>query len=183
VTWTNGGGIHDVVFDDGVRYPPGAASGDAWTYSRTFDTARTYSYHCSLHQALGMTGTVTVNPSGAPPPSAPPPPPPPPPPPDDRVSTTVTLRVSTSTPARSARVRFSGSVRPARDGRVLQLQRRARGGPFRTVARVRLVDAGSRSSRFATRLRVRGDAVYRARLPADGGHEAGISRSRRLDVR
>jgi plastocyanin len=104
------------------------------------------------------------------------------PPPGGLASTTVTLKVSDTTPARGARVRFFGAVRPERDGRMLQLQRRARGGSYRTVARIRLSDAGSARSKFSKRFRVLGDAVFRARLPADSAHEAGVSRTRRLDV-
>ncbi len=47
---------HNVVFDDG------ATSGlkEQGTYSRTFATAGTYNYHCSVHVLQGMTGTITV---------------------------------------------------------------------------------------------------------------------------
>jgi plastocyanin len=103
--------------------------------------------------------------------------------PGGRASTTVTLKVSDTTPARGARVRFFGAVRPEQDGRMLQLQRRARGRSYRTVARIRLTDSGSARSKFSKRFRVLGDAVFRARLPADSAHEAGTSRTRRLDVR
>jgi plastocyanin len=200
VTWTNsGGGNHNVIFDDGVRYPPSGSSSAAWTFPRTFNTPGTYSYYCSVHQNLGMTGTVTVNPAPVTPPptGAPPPPgggyPPPPggtqpgsPPPGapgaGKSATTVTLQVSDATPTRGARVRFFGTVKPEQDGRLLQLQRRARGGSYRTVARMRLTDAGASRSKFSKRLRVLGDAAFRARLPSDSGHEMGTSRARRLDV-
>jgi plastocyanin len=128
---------------------------------------------------------------GTPPPGGGTPPPgggtPPPggggdPPPGGLANTTVTLRVSDATPARGARVRFFGTVRPARDGRLLQLQRRSRGGSYLTVARIRLTDAGSTRSKFSKRLRVMGDAVFRARLPADRAHEVGVSRAKRLNV-
>jgi plastocyanin len=127
---------------------------------------------------------------GTPPPGGGTPPPgggtPPPgggnPPPGGLANTTVTLQVSDATPARGARVRFFGTVRPARDGRLLQLQRRSRGGSYLTVARIRLTDAGSARSKFSKRLRVMGDAVFRARLPADRAHEVGVSRTRRLNV-
>jgi plastocyanin len=128
---------------------------------------------------------------GTPPPGGGTPPPgggtPPPggggnPPPGGRASTKVTLQVSDATPARGARVRFFGTVRPARDGRLVQLQRRTRGGSYLTVARIRLRDAGSTRSKFSKRLRVLGDAVFRARLPADRAHEVGVSRTKRLNV-
>jgi plastocyanin len=212
VTWRNAGGIHDVVFEDGARHPPGGASSDAWSYPRTLTQPGIYRYYCSVHGTLnsGMRGSVTVvaapSPPGDPPPPSggnPPPgggnPPPgggnPPPggggdegggggggSPGGRADTTVTLQVSDATPTRGARVRFFGTVRPARDGRLLQLQRRSRGGSYLTVARIRLTDAGSARSKFSKRLRVMGDAVFRARLPADRAHEVGISRTRRLNV-
>lgn len=46
---------HSVTFDDGT----GSAVQDQGTFSKTFNTAGTYSYHCSVHGAL-MTGTITV---------------------------------------------------------------------------------------------------------------------------
>jgi plastocyanin len=48
---------HNVVFDDGS-----GSSGlkDQGTYSRTFSVAGTYNYHCSVHVAQGMTGSITV---------------------------------------------------------------------------------------------------------------------------
>jgi hypothetical protein len=127
---------------------------------------------------------------GTPPPGGGTPPPgggtPPPgggnPPPGGLADTTVTLQVSDATPARGARVRFFGTVRPARDGRLLQLQRRTRGGSYVTVSRIRLRDAGSTRSKFSKRLRVLGDAMFRARLPADSAHQVGVSRAKRLNV-
>jgi plastocyanin len=101
--------------------------------------------------------------------------------PGGRVDTTVTLKVSDATPARGARVRFFGTVQPERDGRMLQLQRR-RGRSYVTVTRIRLTDAGSTRSKFSKRLRIVGDAVFRARLPADSNHLTGVSRPKRLNV-
>ena len=77
VTWTNGGGFHDVTFEDGLFKQPPTPSADIWTVSRTFDSPGTYLYYCSVHRSLGMTGSVVVNAatstgsSGAPPTSAP----------------------------------------------------------------------------------------------------------------
>jgi plastocyanin len=101
--------------------------------------------------------------------------------PGGRVDTTVTLKVSDASPARGARVRFFGTVQPEQDGRMLQLQRR-RGRSYVTVTRIRLTDAGSSRSKFSKRLRIVGDAVFRARLPADSDHLTGVSRTRRLNV-
>jgi plastocyanin len=195
VTWTNAGtNPHNVHFQDGFDQPQDPDS-SGWTVMRKFDAAGSFQYVCEQHP--GMTGTVTVN-AAAPPPGGYPPPPPggtPPPPGGDtqpgtpapgapgagKAATTVALQVSDTTPTRGARVRFFGTVKPEQDGRFVQLQRRARGS-FRTVLRIKLTDAGSARSKFSKRLRVLGDAVFRARLPADSGHELGTSRARRLDV-
>ena len=46
---------HSVTFDDGVTSP----TQDQGTYSRIFNAAGTYNYHCSIHGAA-MAGTITV---------------------------------------------------------------------------------------------------------------------------
>ena len=64
--WASGASTHNVTFDDGE------ASGNrsSGTYQRTFATAGTYPYHCTLHGSAtsGMRGVVTVaasqNPGG-----------------------------------------------------------------------------------------------------------------------
>jgi plastocyanin len=48
---------HDIVFDDG----PTSGAQDSGSFQRMFATAGTYKYHCSLHGAAVMSGTVTVN--------------------------------------------------------------------------------------------------------------------------
>jgi plastocyanin len=63
VTWTNAGGFHNVVFDDGGFAQPPAASSSLWTVTRSFDTPGTFLYHCVIHGAaggIGMAGTVVV---------------------------------------------------------------------------------------------------------------------------
>jgi copper binding plastocyanin/azurin family protein len=184
VTWTNAAmGLHNVSFDDGTYTQPQTPSTIEWTVSRPFHTPGTFSYRCDAHPS-SMTGTVTVLP-GAPGPGpgpgpgpAPGPGPgdPPPTPPGDQPPR-VTLAVSDSTPRAGRRIRFSGFVSPARDGAVLQLQRRTRRG-YRTVATTRLRDAGSARSKFSIRLRIRADGRYRARLKATGT----TSRARRVNV-
>jgi plastocyanin len=49
---------HNVTFDDGAH----SATQDHGTFSRTFATAGTYSYHCTLHgtATTGMRGSITV---------------------------------------------------------------------------------------------------------------------------
>jgi plastocyanin len=208
----SGGGNHNVAFDDGSFTEPSSPSTANWTTNpRTFNQTGSFTYHCVAHPFMTGTVNVNAAAPGSPPPGGGTPPPgggtpppgggtPPPgggnPPPGGggggdeggggggggRADTTVTLQVSDATPTRGARVRFFGTVRPARDGRLLQLQRRTRGGSYLTVARIRLADAGSARSKFSKRLRVMGDAVFRARLPADSAHEVGVSRAKRLNV-
>ncbi|MBD0281705.1 MAG: hypothetical protein ICV69_05875 [Thermoleophilaceae bacterium] len=210
VTWRNVEGTHNVVFEGSERpFAPAGSSEPVWPYVRRFDAPGTFRYYCEPHAGRGMAGTVTVNPAGSPPapppPGSPPPggtPPPPggtPPPPGGsppagggttpgtpsggKASTTVTLQISDSTPAQGQRVRFFGSVRPEQDGRLVQLQRWARGGSYRTVMRIKLRDAGASRSKFSKRLRMLRDGVFRARLPADSDHRQGTSRTRRVHVR
>jgi plastocyanin len=57
VTWTNEDPIaHTVTADDGA-FDSGSLAGDA-TFDRTFATAGTFAYHCTVHEA--MTGTIVV---------------------------------------------------------------------------------------------------------------------------
>jgi hypothetical protein len=94
------------------------------------------------------------------------------------------LRLSDRTPAAVSRVRFSGRVCPEHDGAPLAIQRRIAPNRWRTVRRRRLADApGTTCPRYARRVRVRRDGVYRTFLPAHGDQAAGNSRPRRIDVR
>jgi hypothetical protein len=94
-----------------------------------------------------------------------------------RVRTKVTLRLSDSTPARGQRVRFSGSVYPAHDGRIVSLQRRTSTGRYVTVARTRALHvlSGARSS-FARTLRIVAGGTYRAYVGGHADHSAGFAR-------
>jgi plastocyanin len=57
VTWTNEDDAQrDVVFDDGVERSELLAAGES--YQRTFNSAGTFDYVCSLHR--NMRGRVTV---------------------------------------------------------------------------------------------------------------------------
>ena len=58
ITWTNNGADWHTVTSDGAVFDSGTMDpGD--TYSRTFNTAGTFPYHCENH--IGMNGTVIVN--------------------------------------------------------------------------------------------------------------------------
>jgi plastocyanin len=72
VRWTNapGNALHDVV-DDKFRWR--SETSNAFTYSKTFDTAEEVLYHCSVHSSPGgnrntrMNGRITVEGVSAPP--------------------------------------------------------------------------------------------------------------------
>jgi plastocyanin len=59
--WAAGAVDHNVTFDDG-DHSPTQSSG---TFARTFSSAGTFPYHCTIHQSLGMTGTITVSASSS----------------------------------------------------------------------------------------------------------------------
>jgi plastocyanin len=70
VTFVNDGGFHNVKFDDlpdAMPAQPEPPNDPGWqSVSRTFTKPGTYTYHCVLHQALGMTGTVIVQDASTP---------------------------------------------------------------------------------------------------------------------
>ena len=156
VTWNNGSGTHNVQFNDGSYEMPADPSGSSWTVSRTFNTPGTFSYICRLHGS-SMSGSVIVLPV-APPPPGPPGPPGPAPPGGSAPRRPAPHRgARTHAPAAERhaqgqrlhaaggkRVRVFGVVRPARDGRKVQIQKRLRNGSFKTIATTRLRDAGRR---------------------------------------
>jgi hypothetical protein len=98
------------------------------------------------------------------------------------VRSRVGLRLSDSTPRRGSLMRFSGSVYPAHDGLRVLIQKRSPSGRFVTVARPMLRDAGSTHSTYTKRLRILRDGIYRAKLPSDGDHVNGFSRTRSVTV-
>jgi plastocyanin len=56
-TWNSGGTQHNVTFDAG---PPNSPTQGSGTFDRTFATAGTYPYHCTIHGAAVMSGSVVV---------------------------------------------------------------------------------------------------------------------------
>jgi plastocyanin len=71
VTWNNGGGTHNVKFDDGSFEEPSSPSFSSWSVNRTFNSAGEFRYFCEQHGAAGgsgMSGTVIVQGAEQPPP-------------------------------------------------------------------------------------------------------------------
>jgi plastocyanin len=71
VRWTNEGGVHNVVADDGSFGNDLSSAG--WVFTVTFDEAGAFPYFCEAHggpDGAGMSGRITVQ--GAPPPPPPP---------------------------------------------------------------------------------------------------------------
>jgi hypothetical protein len=89
----------------------------------------------------------------------------------------VTLAVGDLTPRRGSRVRFLGSVRPARDGRRVRIQKLSSRGTFFTLATARLRDAGTSRSRYSKRVRIRRSGVYRVKMFGDPANAIGYSRT------
>ena len=92
----------------------------------------------------------------------------------------VGLRVSDNEVRRGQRVRFSGAVRPAHTGKV-RIQRRVKGGGWRTVAKAKLRPKGNRST-YSKRLRIFRKGTYRAKMNGDAEHIAGVSRKRTIRI-
>jgi plastocyanin len=185
VRWMNTGGSHNVKFEDGSFEDPPMVSSSLWTTTRTFSNAGEFGYYCELHgppnggSMAGIIRVTAVSPS--PPPGSPPPPGSGPPP--ALQPRKVTLALSDATPRRGERIRLSGSVRPQRDGGTVEIQKRNKGGGFRTVAKARLRDAGGARSVYSRRLRVLRDAVFRARVAGDAAYATGLSSARAVDVK
>jgi plastocyanin len=60
VTWAFAATAHTVAFDgSGAGTPAGIGQSSSTSVARTFTTAGSFAYHCTLHQ--GMTGTVVVH--------------------------------------------------------------------------------------------------------------------------
>lgn len=59
--WSSSGIQHNVTFDDAGPSSPTQGSGD---FQRTFTIPGTYPYHCTIHGAAVMSGTITVTAAG-----------------------------------------------------------------------------------------------------------------------
>jgi hypothetical protein len=100
------------------------------------------------------------------------------------VSPKVGMSVSDKTPRKGQKVRFSGSVTPAHDGKVASVQRRTSSG-WKTVKTTTLVAStpvnGIARSKYAVRVKVRRTGTYRVLVTvADTDHVDGHSRKRKL---
>lgn len=98
------------------------------------------------------------------------------------VNQRVSFSVGDKTPRKGAKVRFYGTVTPARDGSYVSLQKRSSTGAFNTIARIKLTDAGDARSNYSRRVAVKSNATYRVTVPATPSLGAGISASRTLKV-
>ena len=99
-----------------------------------------------------------------------------------RVRLSVSFKVSDSTPKKGARVRFSGTVGPAHDGKQVLIQKKTSTG-YKTVSTTTLLDNGTATSKYSKRLRIRRTGTYRiVARSLDQDHDDGTSRSRTLRV-
>jgi plastocyanin len=205
VTFSNVSGTHNVHFDDGSVDTPASPSSSSWSFSHRFDQIGDFRYYCEQHGdagGVGMAGIVHVvaAPSNPPPENPPPGGGPPAQEPGGGGSTNpgsggpapggqspgaplkISLKAGDTTPLAGKLVRLFGVVKPARDGKKVQIQKRLRNGKFKTIASTRLHAASGDKSTYSIKLRLAKDVVLRARVAGDDEHATGISRGRKLDV-
>ena len=58
--WNSAGVEHNVTFTDGPSDGPNSETQGSGTFERTFSTAGEYNYVCTIHEELGMVGTINV---------------------------------------------------------------------------------------------------------------------------
>src|SRR3954469_2245254 len=99
-----------------------------------------------------------------------------------RVRLRVSFKVNDSTPKRGSRVRFSGRVAPAHDGKPVLIQKKTASG-YKTVTRTTMVDNGTATSKYSKKVKIRRSGTYRVIAEsADQDHQNGTSRVRTLKV-
>jgi hypothetical protein len=91
------------------------------------------------------------------------------------VRISVRLNLSDSTPKAGRDVRFSGTTKPAFDGRRVRIQRRLATGGFKTIAKTTLRDAGSTKSKYSKSVRISKSGTYRALVPGDSNYLEGTA--------
>jgi plastocyanin len=129
VTWNNGGGTHNVVFDDGPAYTePSTPSSELWTRSRRFDDTGTFRYHCGFHGASMSGSVVVVTPGSTPSPTPTPTPTP--------TATAMPTPTSTATATPTPAPETSGGALPVPRVAAVRVTPAVRGGRLRGSARV-----------------------------------------------
>lgn len=94
------------------------------------------------------------------------------------VSVIVATKMSTTRPRRGSRVRFTGTITPAKPGTLFAVQRRDGTGTWVTVAGGTSAPRDASSSKFSARVRVRRRGDYRVFAGvADGFQVSGIGRT------
>jgi hypothetical protein len=97
------------------------------------------------------------------------------------VAARVGFVVGDKTPKVGQTVTFKGRVYPPHDGQSVLLQRRNTSG-WKTVATIKLVDAGNVYSYYSVKRKVTRDGAFRVIKPADTDHARGRSPRRTLTV-
>jgi hypothetical protein len=98
-----------------------------------------------------------------------------------RVALRVTTKVSPSRVKRHRRVRFSGTVRPARDRATYAIQKLNRRGVWVRVAGGRLAHRSAKFSGFVRHIRVNSGGRYRVYVRVTGGaYTSGVGRETRI---
>ncbi len=59
-SWAPNSVSHNVTWDAGPTTPPNSATMSSGAYTTPALDAGTYTYHCTIHVALGMQGTIVV---------------------------------------------------------------------------------------------------------------------------
>jgi len=94
------------------------------------------------------------------------------------VAVRVKTNVSTTRPRRGRRVRFSGTIRPARPGALFAIQKQNSRGGWSTIAGGITRTGGATFSGFSKRVRVRRGGAYRVFVSiVDGNLVSGIGRT------
>ncbi|MFL5827759.1 MAG: hypothetical protein ACJ76V_14640 [Thermoleophilaceae bacterium] len=94
------------------------------------------------------------------------------------------ISVSVRQAKKAALVTVKGSVRPARPGKTISIQRRSLTSGWRTVARATLSGSSGGASSFKSRpVRVRRDSIFRVRVRSDALNSVGMSGGRLVHAR
>jgi hypothetical protein len=91
----------------------------------------------------------------------------------------VSLRLSDSTIHSGQRVRFSGVIRPADNGGLVQIQRKTKSG-WKTISKTLARPSTTGQSKYAKKVRIFHAGLYRVRAPGNPSHATGTSPQRRI---